>query len=393
MAHLSRIRQVKGAMVTGSTQPDFVRRRGRRYRYIATLVLFVALIGGWSWFWDFASGRAHTTIDAWRAREAKAGRIYNCGSEAIGGYPFRIEVECDKASAAFQSNQPPLELKTAHILAAVQVYDPTLLIAELTGPLTIADPGGAPKFEANWSLMQSSIRGTPAAPQRVSIVFEHPNVDRIDGAVRQTLAAAKHLELHGRIIEGSASSHPVIEAVLRFAAASAPAYAPLAVQPADADITAVLHGLSDLAPKPWADRFRDIQEAGGHIDITKARVAQGETIAVGSGTLTLNAQGRLDGQLTVTVTGVDAFLTEIGAQRAVQQSKPMDRLAGALDRLAPGLGDVARQQAGANIGFGLNLIGEPSTLENRPAVTLPLRFTDGAMFLGPIPIGNAPALF
>jgi hypothetical protein len=380
-------------MVTGKPQPDFARRRGRRYRYIITLVLFAALIGGWSWFWDYASGQARATIDAWRAREAKAGRVYSCGSETIGGYPFRLEVECDRASAAFRSNEPPLELRTAHILAAVQVYDPTLLIAELTGPLTIADPGAAPKFEANWKLMQSSIRGTPAAPQRVSIVFDYPNVDRIDGAVRQTLAAAKHLELHGRIIEGSVTDHPVIEAVLRFTAASAPGYAPAAVRPADADITAVLHGLGDFSPKPWAARFREIQAAGGHIDITKARVAQGETIAVGSGKVMLNAQGRLDGQLTVTVAGVDAFLTEIGAQRAVQQSKPMDRLAGALDRLAPGLGDVARQQAGANIGFGLNLIGEQTTLESRPAVTLPLRFTDGAMFLGPIPLGNAPALF
>jgi hypothetical protein len=26
-------------------------------------------------------------------------------------------------------------------------------------------------------------------------------------------------------------------------------------------------------------------------------------------------------------------------------------------------------------------------------VTLPLRFTDGAAFLGPIPVGNTPALF
>ena len=71
----------------------------------------------------------------------------------------------------------------------------------------------------------------------------------------------------------------------------------------------------------------------------------------------------------------------------------MDRLAGALDRLAPGLGDVARQQAGANIGLGINLIGEQTTLEGKRAVTLPLRFNDGAVYLGPIPIGNTPALF
>ena len=55
----------------------------------------------------------------------------------------------------------------------------------------------------------------------------------------------------------------------------------------------------------------------------------------------------------------------------------MDKLAGALDRLAPGLGDVARTQAGANLSLGLNLIGEQTTLEGRRALTLPLRFSDG----------------
>jgi len=77
----------------------------------------------------------------------------------------------------------------------------------------------------------------------------------------------------------------------------------------------------------------------------------------------------------------------------VQASPNMDKLAGTLDRLVPGLGNVARQQAGANMSLGLNLLGEQTTLEGKHAVTLPLRFDDGSIFLGPIRIGNAPALF
>ena len=77
----------------------------------------------------------------------------------------------------------------------------------------------------------------------------------------------------------------------------------------------------------------------------------------------------------------------------VQASPTVDKLSGALDRLVPGLGNVARQQAGANIAAGINLLGEQTTLEGKRAVALPLRFNDGAIFLGPIPIGNAPALF
>ncbi|MSO67079.1 MAG: DUF2125 domain-containing protein [Pseudolabrys sp.] len=367
--------------------------RWRNRRYISLVILVAALFGGWSWLWSYASGKAEATIDGWRAREAKAGRIYTCGSQTISGYPFRIEVNCNRASALFRSNQPPVEIKSRGILIAAQIYQPTLLISEFHGPLTIADPGQPPNIVVNWKLAQSSVRGTPAAPERVSLVFDKPVVDRMSGGSQQHLLVAKHIEIHGRMVEGSAANKPVIEIALQLEQASAPFIHPAAEKPVDADIVAVLRGLNDFSPKPWPARFREIQAAGGRIDITQARMQQGESIAVGGGSLSLNANGRLDGQLRVTVAGVESFLNSIGAQQMVQASPGMDKLAGALDRLAPGLGNVARQQAGANISLGINLLGQQTTLEGKQAVSLPLRFDDGAIFLGPIRIGNAPALF
>jgi hypothetical protein len=367
--------------------------RQRTWRYLTLLLLIAALFGGWSWLWYYAAGKAQTTLDGWRAREAKAGHIYACDSQTIGGYPFRFELNCDGASALFSSNQPPIEIKASGGLIAAQIYQPTLLISELHGPLTIADPGQAPNITVNWKLAQSSVRGTPAAPERVSLVVDRPVVDRMSGGSAQHMLLAKHIEIHGRIAEGSASNHPVIEVVLRLDHASAPGLHPAAEIPIDADITTVLRGLNDFSPKPWPARFREIQAADGRIDIAQARVQQGETIAIGNGTLSLNRDGRLEGQLRVTVAGVEAFLNSIGAQQMVQASPTVDKLAGVLDRLAPGLGSVARQQAGANISLGINLLGEQTTLEGKRAVTLPLRFNDGRMFLGPVPLGDAPALF
>lgn len=367
------------------------RRTGLRYTILLFIVL--ALIAGWTGFWKFAAGKAQETIDGWRARESKSGRIYNCASQSVGGFPFRIEVNCDDASALFRSNQPPLELKTSSLVVMAQVYQPGLLISEFHGPLSIGEPGKAPDFIVDWKLAQSSVRGTPAAPIRASLVLDKPTVDRVKSSDRQSLLRARHIELHGRIAEGSAASKPVIEIVLQLDQASASTLHPAAEQPIDANIIAVLRGLNDFSPKPWPARFREIQAAGGRIDITQARVQQGEILAVGGGSLSLNGNGRLEGQLRVTMAGLDQFLAEIGAQQRVQASPNMDKLVGALDRLAPGLGDVARQQAGANISLGINLLGEQTTLEGKRAVTLPLRFNDGSVFLGPIPIGNTPALF
>jgi len=371
---------------------DRIGRRRNRH-YIALIILFALLFGGWSWLWTYAAGKAEVTLEGWRAREAKSGRVFTCGSQTIGGYPFRIEVNCNRASVLLRSNQPPVEIKSSGILIAAQIYQPTLLISEFHGPLTIADPGQAPNIVVNWKLAQSSVRGTPAAPERVSLVFDRPVVDRVINGNPQHLLLAKHIEIHGRIVEGSAANKPVIQIALQLEQTSAPGLHPAAEAPVNADITGVLRGLNDFAPKPWPLRLRELQAAGGQIDITQARLQQGETIAVGSGSLSLNPSGRLEGQLRVTVAGIEPFLNSIGTQRMVQASPTVDKLSGALDRLLPGLGNVARQQAGANIAAGINLLGEQTTLEGKRAVTLPLRFNDGAIFLGPIPIGNAPALF
>jgi hypothetical protein len=62
----------------------------------------------------------------------------------------------------------------------------------------------------------------------------------------------------------------------------------------------------------------------------------------------------------------------------------------ALDRLVPGLGDVARQNAAPGL---IAALGERTTLEGKPAVAFPVRFVDGAIFLGPFQVGVVPPLF
>jgi len=378
-------------MMRDQTSLQSRRRTGRRY----TILLFIvfALIAGWTGFWKFSASKAQETIEGWRAREAKAGRIYSCGSQTIGGFPFRIEVNCDDATALFRSAQSSLELKTASLVVMTQVYQPGLLISEFHGPLTVGGPGKSPEVILDWKLAQSSVRGTPAAPSRASLVLDEPVVDRMNGGNRQNLLRARHIEFHGRLAEDSVASNPVIEIAAQLEHASAPEVHPAAAKPMDVNIIGVLRGLNDLSPKPWSTRLHELQASGGRIDVTQARIQQGDILAVGAGSLSLNANGRLEGQLRVTMAGLEQFLTAIGAQQRVQASPQMDKLAGVLDRLAPGLGDVARQQAGANISTGINMLGEQTTLEGKRAVTLPLRFNDGAVFLGPIPIGEMPALF
>jgi hypothetical protein len=365
------------------------RKRSGAGKYIALLAVVAAVIVGWSGFWFYAAHLTEETLAGWRLREAKAGNSHHCAREELGGYPFRIEVHCSGLDSEFRNLMPPLQVNLARLHVATQIYQPNLLIAELEGPLAIGEVGRSPIMSATWELAQASLRGTPSAPERLSMVFQAPVVSELTTGTAKPFAQAERMEWHGRIAEGSAADHPVIETVLRLTGASFPGVHQMAVIAIDADITARLNGLSDFAPKPWAERLRDIQAAGGSIEVVAARVAQGETVAVGSGTLGLKADGHLDGRLRLTVAGLEPFLKAIG----IEHSAPVDRIAGALDRFLPGLGAAARAQAGAGFMAGMALIGEPATLEGRKAVTVPLRLADGLVYLGPLQIGRTPPLF
>jgi hypothetical protein len=279
------------------------------------------------------------------------------------------------------------------MLVSAHVWQPTVLTTEFAGPLTIAEPGQPVTITANWRHAQTQVHGLPMSPESVSIRVEQPSVVRTSG---DNLFKAERFDLDGRLVSGTVQNNPVIEIVLKLAAAAAPSWHPAAAVPVDADITAVLRGLKDFSPKPWPQRFRELQAAGGRIEISKARLQQRDTIATASGTLGLSPAGRLNGELQLTVANLDQVLPTLGLDRMLspeQASPQLNKTFSALDRLMPGLGNVARQNAAPMITAGVGLMGQPTELEGKRAVSLPLRFDDGVVSLGPLKIGMVPPLY
>jgi hypothetical protein len=183
---------------------------------------------------------------------------------------------------------------------------------------------------------------------------------------------------------------------------------PLLAQPFDAEVRTILTGLKDFSPKPWPQRLRELQAAGGHVEVVQSRVQQGETIAVASGSLGLSAAGRLDGELQMTVAGLDKVIAALGIEKMLDEGVPqatLDRVApgvktadvnsllGALDRAIPGLGKVVKQNANAAAAAGINALGKDAMLEGKKARSFPLRFVDGAVLLGPLKVAQTPPLF
>jgi hypothetical protein len=390
-------------------------RRSPLWRLFILPGLLVVAAAAWSAFWFYAASQVDVAADAWRAQEARSGRVYDCASRSVAGFPFRLEVRCDGASVSLRSqtaqqaaSQTSVVAKLDEILVVAQVYDPKLLIAEFVAPATISDRGETPSIVVNWSKARSSVVGLPAVPQRASIVFDDAAVDRANGPVQAPLARAKHVELHGRLADGSPLDRPVIETVVRIEGGSVQEIHPLLAEAFDAEMHALFTGLKDFSPKPWPERFREIQAAGGHAEIVESRVAQGEVIAVASGSLGLNAEGRIDGELQMTVAGLEKAIVALGIEKMLEEGVPqatLDRVApgvktsdlnnlfGALDRAVPGLGKVVKQNANAGLAASINSLGKEATLEGKKARAFPLRFVDGAVYLGPLRVGQTPPLF
>src|ERR1700759_561604 len=157
----------------------FTPRRRPLWRLFIMPVLLVIAAAAWSAFWFYSASKVDETADAWRAREARSGRVYDCARRSVSGYPFRLEVRCDGASVSLVSQtagqtttQAPVTAKLGEILVMAQVYDPKLLIAEFTAPATISQHGDLPSMVVNWRTARSSVVGLPAIPQRVALVFE-----------------------------------------------------------------------------------------------------------------------------------------------------------------------------------------------------------------------------
>jgi hypothetical protein len=389
-------------------------RRRPLWRLFIMPVLLVIAALAWSAFWFYAASQVDAKADAWRAQEARSGRVYDCGRRSVAGFPFRLEVRCNDVSVALRSQtadqaaaQTPITARLGEILVVAQVYDPKLLIAEFTAPATIAGPGQQP-MTVNWSKARSSVVGLPAIPQRAAIVFDDPAIARLNGSVQTPLAGAKHVELHGRLVEETVPGQTSIETVLQIVGGSVQDVHPLLAQPFDADVRTMLSGLRDFSPKPWPQRFRELQAAGGHVEIVQSRIAQGDVVAVAAGTLGLTAGGNLDGDLQMTVAGIEKVIPALGIEKMLEDGVPqatLDRVApgvktqdvnnllGALDRAIPGLGKVVRQNANIGVAAGINALGKEAVLEGKKARTFPLRFVDGAVYLGPVKVGQTPPLF
>lgn len=336
-----------------NTSPDTPRPPSRRgYWLLGTLV--VLIVAGWTAYWAIARGMAGDLLhNAVAVANAEGGALV-CGDEALGGYPFQIRLDCAPLEARDAEGRA---LALGALRAIAMAYNPRHLILEAQAParLTLPDalPGGT--LALDWTNARASARVGDTALARADIALEGPSASLATGRVeaahmsvnlRRTPEAPENADLALRLDEARV---PGLTAPLQlFATATV------------ADGAALFGGGGDM---------RATLSAPDAIRVTQLRVDSEAVSLSAEGTLWLDGQGRLSGELPLTVTGVDA-------------------LPALLAPFFPAGSNVPTALQGAIAGFGT-----PTTLDGAPAVTVPLTFRAGTARVGLIPIAALAPLY
>ena len=57
----------------------------------------------------------------------------------------------------------------------------------------------------------------------------------------------------------------------------------------------------------------------------RSRVQQGDLVSVAAGMLSLNAQGRINGELQMTVAGIEKVIPALGIEKMLEEGVPQQR--------------------------------------------------------------------
>jgi hypothetical protein len=123
------------------------------------LAIVLLLAVAWTGYWFLASGVARERLAAERVKLAARGFTLTCLEEGWGGYPFHFELSCSSPVATAPGRA---ELRSARLLLVALAYAPWQVAALIDGPTTISAPGvmtielthqralAAATFDKNW---------------------------------------------------------------------------------------------------------------------------------------------------------------------------------------------------------------------------------------------------
>ncbi len=335
----------------------------KRWKLYLPFVALAVVGVGWSAFWNVAAGMTESGLDDWFAQERSLGREWTCPNRSVGGYPFRLEVRCAAPRFTGRIGAITGAGSVGDVLVAANLYNPSLIMAEVGAPLAFKAQDGSLDLSLAWSHLQASHRVRKGTLDRDSLEIEGP-VLRIAGADMPVIAAKAELfEAHLRPNPDRAAAVSAMDLALRLNKLEAPALDALtgASGPLDAVLAATVLQTAAARGANLAQTLDTWRQADGKVEIREAKIAKGEARVEANGALELDMAHRLAGRVEFELTGLGPLLQKLGV--------PAGNVAigGLLGGMLGGKGPAGQNQSGG-----------------RGVLRLPLDLNQGRAMIGPI---------
>lgn len=319
----------------------------------------------WTGFWFFMAHRTDSVMTDWIEREANHGRVWSCPDRKTSGYPFRIEVRCAAPGFTGPAGQRSVAGSLGSLAAFAQVYQPSLILADIDGPLQLKFDDGA-RVDLAWSRLRLSLRGTPQTLDRFSI--QGADAVLTASAADQPLFEMRAGEFEAHVRQSLDRQDSAYDLALSLRRAVTPALdAFLGLNdPADVDFAGAASHLAFAVKGSLAERLEVWRAAGGRLEPASLDVRKGQSRLRLNGGLGLDAAHRLEGKLTLEGDGLQPLFKRFGLN---------------LDMVAAG-----------NLLDGLLGAKPKADGEKRAGLRLPLTLDRGRVAVGPLrtPIALPP---
>jgi hypothetical protein len=288
----------------------------RRLGLYLPFVLLLLLAVGWTGLWFYGRHRIGLEIDNFFARQASIGRIWSCPDRRIGGYPFRIEVACEKPTfASARGGRGDVSGRLERLTVTAQTSGALSLahvIPRLDGPLVLVEEGYG-RSTLTWRSALGSFRGHHRRLERASLDVKELDILLEPTGAQPMRMRAASLEAHVRegVPPAESGSYDV---AVRVNQAVAPPLDELlrSSDPVNLLLDGKLLNLGAFDRRDWRATVENWRKAGGIFRIEQFNLAKGAPRLEAKGDLRLDDLRRLEGQLDASFVNAGPLLQQFG---------------------------------------------------------------------------------
>jgi hypothetical protein len=322
---------------------------GRRIIILGAVVVLVAAL--WSGAWLWAAGKISDYRQTLAAADGTSLANVKCGTFSVGGFPFGFDVTCADATVTYQD----LTVTAAGIKASAEVYNPFFVLAFVQSPVGVSDAFTGSQSRVDFAAGNASIRLDGWRIARLSAVVEKPVWN--DTVLEDRLIAkADHVEAH--LLDEPQKHDPKagLATLAEYATASNVNAPGFTIASGQVTFEGEVSNISDdVRTYDQPDLLQRWQQAGGVFTVRKLDGTDGARFLKATGNLSLDSQGRVQGQVKVNSKGV-------------------------VETLGPMIPDMYR---------GL-IVGTPGS---DGSYSETVNIAAGALFIGLVPAGFIPPLY